>query len=449
MGLIKIKKGLDIPISGSPEQTISDAKETTRVALIGDDYVGMKPTMAVAVGERVKLGQLLFTDKKTPGVKYTSPGCGKVVEINRGAKRHFQSIVIELDGKEEVTFPSYDESKLASLSRSDIVNQLLDSGLWTALRMRPFSKVANPETTPHSIFVTAMDTNPLAPSVEKIIEGNEPHFLNGLSLISRLTDGKVFLCRAPGAKIPTNGLANVSVEEFAGPHPAGNVGTHIHFLDPVHSKKTVWYINAQDVIAIGYLFTTGKIRVERVLSLAGPAVKRPRLVKTRMGAALVDVVAGELKEGDNRVISGSVLTGRAAQGPYGYLGRYHQQISVVPEEHRREFLGWLKPGMNLFSVKKILISSLFPHKKFDFTTSLNGALRAIVPVGSYEKVMPLDIIPTYLLRALAVADVEEAENLGCLELDEEDLALCTYVCPSKIDHGANLRNTLTIIEKEG
>jgi Na+-transporting NADH:ubiquinone oxidoreductase subunit A len=449
MGLTKIKKGLTLPITGDPEQVISESNIPKRVAVLGDDYVGMKPTMEVKVGDRVKLGQVLFSDKKMPAVKYTSPGAGKVIEINRGEKRHFLSVVIELDGNEEITFQSYSETKLDSLTRKEIVAQLLDSGLWTSLRARPFSRVANPDVQPHSIFITAMDTNPLAPDVDKIIEGNKPNFITGLKILSRLTEGKLHLCKSPAAKIPVNGVDRLNIEEFDGPHPAGNVGTHIHFLDPVGRNKTIWHISAQDVISVGILFSTGKLNTERIVSLAGPGVKNPRLIRTRMGAAISDIVEGELNEGDNRVISGSVFMGHSAEGPVDYLGRYHQQISVLVEWRDRKFFGWLSLGSNLFSVKRILISSLTPKKKFNFTTALQGGKRAIVPSGSYEKVMPLDILPTYLLRALAVSDVEESEALGCLELDEEDLSLCTFVCPSKIDHGINLRRTLTIIEKEG
>lgn len=449
MGLIKIKKGLDIPITGEPEQLVKATVEPKKVAVLGDDYNDMRPTMAVEVGDQVKLGQLLFTDKKHSKICFTSPGSGKVVEINRGAKRHFLSVVIELSGNSELTFKEYPEAKLGELAREEVTQTLLESGLWTTLRVRPFSKIADPEVTPHSIFVTAMDSNPLAPSVENILEGNEKNFQNGLKIISRLTEGTLFLCKYPGTNIPTADINGLSVEEFSGPHPAGIVGTHIHFLDPVSHQKSVWYINAQDVAQIGSLFTTGKLNMERIIALAGPSVKDPHLIKTRVGASIEDIVRGRLKVGDNRVVSGSVLNGTVASGAVAYLGRFHQQVSVLPEGRRREFFGWVSPGFNQFSVKKILLSSLMPHKKFDMDTSLHGGPRAIVPIGSYEKVMPLDIIPTYLLRSLAVDDVEEAESLGCLELDEEDLALCTFVCPSKIDHGANLRRMLTIIEKEG
>ena len=326
---------------------------------------------------------------------------------------------------------------------------MLESGLWTSLKSRPFSKIPDPKTSPHSIFITAIDTNPLAPSMAAILEGNDKEFEQGVKALSKLSEGNLFLCKAPGVKVSGGGIDRVRVEEFSGPHPAGLVGTHINALDPVSRQKTVWNINAQDVIAIGILFSTGILSVERVVSLAGPAVAKPRLVRTRLGASLEQLTAGELKEGENRVISGSVLSGFTATNEMGYLGRYHQQVSVVPEGGQRKFLGWLSPGFDLFSLENIVISKLFPTKKFAFTTNINGGHRPIVPIGCYEAVMPLDILGTPMLRAIAVNDVEEAEKLGVFELDEEDLALCSYVCPSKIDHGENLRKTLTLIEKEG
>lgn len=449
MALTKIKKGLNLPITGEPKQEIESVNNPGKVAVIGYDYVGMKPTMLVQISDVVKLGQVLFTDKKMPSVKFTAPASGKIVEINRGEKRVFESLVIELQGNEEITFQSFPENQLGNLTVEQVKNNLIESGLWTSLSARPFGKVANPQTSPKSLFITAMDTNPLAPDMKVILAEKEKDFKNGLRVLSKLIDGKIFLCKSPDLNVDLSGTEKIQIEEFTGPHPAGNAGTHIHFLDPVSSKHIVWHINLQDVIAVGKLFTTGKLSVERIVSLAGPAVKNPRLLKTRIGADINELTKGQLKEGDCRIISGSVLSGRKAEGVLSYLGRYHQQISVLNEGRDRNFLGWLSPGFNLFSVKNILASSLTPSKKFDFTTSLNGGPRAIVPIGSYEKVMPLDIIPTYLLRALAVDDVEEGEKLGMLELVEEDLALCTYVCPSKIDHGANLRRNLTIIEKEG
>jgi Na+-transporting NADH:ubiquinone oxidoreductase subunit A len=449
MALKRIKKGLDIPIGGKPKQEITSSNAPKTVALLGRDYVGMKPTMHVAVGDSVKLGQVLFSDKKVPEIKFTSPGTGKVKEINRGDKRAFMSIVIELEGSDEITFKSYNSSEMENLSEADIKKQLVDSGLWTSLRVRPFSKVADPSTRPNSIFINIMDTNPLAVSMDKILEGSENDFVNGIKIASKLTDGKVFVCKSPETVIPSLGLNHVVIEEFTGPHPAGNVGTHIHFLDPVSSKKFVWYINAQDVISIGKLFTTGKISVDRTVALGGTSVKNPRLLKTRIGASLTDLTENELDDKGHRVISGSVLSGHKAEHPENYLGRYHQQVSVIPENQEKKFLGWLSLNPRLYSVKNIVFPNLSSSKTYNFDTNIHGGKRAIVPSGGFEEVVPLDIIPTYLLRAMAVNDIESAEQLGILELDEEDLALCTFVCPSKLNYQEMLRQNLTIIEKEG
>lgn len=448
MGTTKIKKGLNLPINGEPAQNVYDARPVKKVALLGNDFIGMKPTFEVEVGDTVKTGQLLFTDKKLPLVRYTSPGAGKIVEINRGERRVFRSLVIELQGSEEIEFKFYKESELSELSKEQVSGLLLESGMWTSLRQRPFSKIANPEETPKAIFVTVADSNPLAPSMNVILEGNENKFSAGLKVISKLTDGKVYVCIAPETKLPDIVESKVSVEEFDGPHPSGNVGTHIHFLSPAGRNSIVWHINAQNLIAIGHLFLTGKLLIDRIISLGGVSVKEPRLLKTRVGASISDLLDGELKEGEHRIISGSVLSGFQAIDDISYLGFYHQQISVIPEDKERKFLGWLSLGADKHSVKNVVLSKIF-GKKLDFSTAINGGHRAIVPSGSLEEVMPLDIIPTYLVRALAIKDVEEAEKLGALELDEEDLALCTYVDPSKQDYGPMLRENLTIIEKEG
>ena len=447
--MIRIKRGLNLPINGQPEQQIYLGNPVTKVALIGPDFVGVKPDFAIAVGDQVKLGQLLFTDKQRPEIHFTSPATGQVVAINRGEKRVFLSLVIELDGTEEVTFRPYSPIKIKSLTREVIINNLLNSGLWIALRSRPFGQIADPMTAPHSIFVTAMDTNPLAPSLETIVATQPEMFIYGLEILAKLTDNNVFVCKSPNANIPVADLPNLVVAEFAGPHPAGNVGTHIHFLDPVSRSKTVWYLGLQDVMAIGQLFTTGHLPTERIVALGGPSLIKPRLIRTRRGATIDELLTGELKSGENRIISGSVLSGYQAAGTLAFLGFYQQQISVLAEGRQRKLFGWFSPGINLFSVKNIVLSRLLPHRAFDFDTNLHGGIRSIVPIGSYEKVMPLDILPTYLLRALAVDDLEGAERLGCLELEEEDLALCTFVCPSKIEHGENLRRVLMLIEKEG
>ncbi|MCZ6625403.1 MAG: Na(+)-translocating NADH-quinone reductase subunit A [Deltaproteobacteria bacterium] len=447
--LITIKKGLDIPITGEPEQGTPDQSPVKSVALLGWDYVGLKPTMHVQEGDRVKLGQTLFTDKKTPGVNYTSPGSGVVAAINRGTRRVLQSVVIRLEGEEEESFSTFTSQEVSKLNRDRVREGLIASGLWTALRTRPYSKVPSPDSVPHSIFVTAMDTNPLAARANLVVNEYKPDFVNGLTALSRLTDGKVFVCKSPGSNIPTNELSQISVAEFAGPHPAGLVGTHIHFLDPVSPKKTVWHLQYQDAIAIGKLFTTGRLWTERIFSLAGPLVKRPRLIRTRLGAETNDLLEGEVPDEQQRVISGSVLSGHRAVGWGSFLGRYHTQICVLPEGGDQELLGWIMPGSHKYSANRMFVSSFFKGRKFALNTLQQGGPRAIVPIGVYEKVMPLDILPTPLLKALAVRDTDMAQALGCLELDEEDLALCSFVCPSKYDFGTYLRDNLEQIEKEG
>ncbi|WP_111495826.1 MULTISPECIES: Na(+)-translocating NADH-quinone reductase subunit A [Marinobacter] len=449
--MIKIKKGLDLPISGAPEQKITDGKPVRHAALIGFDYNGMKPTMAVQEGDRVKRGSLLFTDKKTEGVRYTAPAAGVVKEINRGERRVFQSVVIEIDGDESESFARYEASQLGSLERQQVVDNLVESGLWTLFRTRPYSKVPAIDTAPHSIFVSVMDTNPLAADPTVIINDDPDAFENGLRIISRLTNGKVFVCGKPGSNVPVPKDDVFQVEQFDGVHPAGNVGTHIHHLDPVVGDKVVWSIGYQDVMAIARLFQTGELPTERVVALGGPKAKQPRLVRTRIGANLDELLEGECEtaNSDVRKVSGSVFGGRSGRGPCAYLGRYANQVTLLEEGDERQFMGWLSPGTRKFSVLNIYLSKLAKGRLFDFTTTTNGSERAMVPVGSYEEVMPLDILPTQLLRSLIVGDTEMAQKLGCLELDEEDLALCTFVCPGKYEYGPILRHNLTRIEIEG
>jgi len=445
-----IKKGLDLPLAGSPAATISDANNVQSVAVLGHDYIGMKPTMLVEEGQRVKLGQALFSDKKNPQVRFTASASGIIKSINRGSKRVLQAVIIELDGDDEITFNQYSPAQLATLSRDDVKQNLLNSGLWTALRTRPYSKSPNPDSVPHSIFVTAIDTSPLAADPQVIIAEYSADYAHGLTVLSHLTDGKVFVCQAIDAPIVADLSTNIETHTFSGPHPAGLASTHIHFLDPVSANKTVWQINYQDVIAIGKLFTTGSLSVERVISLAGPLVNKPRLVRTRLGANTEDLVRDEVQHVQSRVISGSVLNGHTASNWAGYLGRFHQQISVIEEAEQREFFGWIKPvGKNKFSALNVFISKLMGKKDLSLTTSQNGSPRAMVPVGTFEMVMPLDILPTQLLRALVVKDTDAAQALGCLELDEEDLALCSFVCSGKFDYAPMLRANLTHIEKEG
>ncbi|MDP5136475.1 Na(+)-translocating NADH-quinone reductase subunit A [Rheinheimera baltica] len=445
--MIKLKKGLDIPLAGSPKQEISTGNAIKTVAVLGEEYIGMRPTMSVEVGDTVKKGQVLFEDKKTPGVKFTAPLAGKVTAVNRGAKRVLQSVVIEAAGNDAIKFATYSADQLAGLSREQVTQNLVDSGLWVALRTRPFSQTPAIDSTAKAIFVNAMDTNPLAADPAVIIATETEAFTYGLTVLSALTDGKLYLTKKAGAVIPST--SKTEVAEFDGPHPAGLVGTHIHQLDPVSAKKVVWHIGYQDVIAIGKLFTTGELHSERVYALAGPAVKQPRLIKAVLGASVAELTEGELAEGQNRIISGSVLSGATAHGVHGYVGRFHTQVSVLAEGFDKEFLGWIAPGASKFSVTRAYLSHLSPKRLFNMTTTTNGSARAMVPIGNYERVVPLDILPTLLLRDMISGDTDGAQTLGCLELDEEDLALCTFVCPGKYDYGTILRNCLTTIQKEG
>lgn len=452
--MIKITKGLNLPIAGMPSQQISSKTAVKRVALLGEEYIGMRPSMAVREGDRVQKGQLLFEDKRNPGVRFTAPASGTISAIHRGERRVLQSVVIDVDGDDAVHFPRYELADLAALTREAVQQQLVESGMWTAFRTRPFSKIPAPGSVPAAIFVTAIDTNPLAADPQPIILAQREAFDAGLTLLTRLTDGKVHVCQASGGKLGGHPVGQVTFNQFAGPHPAGLVGTHIHFLEPVSLKKQVWHLNYQDVIAVGKLFLEGELSSERIVALGGPQVKEPRLLKTCSGASLDELLADELLadellDDENRVISGSVLSGTHAQGPHAFLGRFHLQISVVKEGREKELFGWVMPGKDKFSITRTTLGHFMKRKLFNFSTDTNGGERAMVPIGNYERVMPLDILPTMLLRDLLAGDTDSAQALGCLELDEEDLALCTYVCPGKYEYGPALRRVLTQIEQEG
>jgi Na+-transporting NADH:ubiquinone oxidoreductase subunit A len=454
MTSISIKKGLDLPLQGRPEQTVHPAPAVRTVALIGRDYIGLKPTMAVSEGDHVQAGQALFCDKHDPTVKYVSPGTGTIQSINRGARRVLQSVIIRLDEHNDSETPavagivSVDASAIDTLDEPTVRDALCRSGLWTAFRTRPYSKVPRSDSTPAAIFVTAMDSNPLAVDPAVVIAEYSDSFNQGLLILQKLTPGTVHVCKAQGADIQAANDAQVT--EFAGPHPAGLPGTHIHHLHPVSDSCTVWHLGYQDVIAIGKLFTTGQLWLERIVALGGPVVLQPRLLRTRLGACTEDLVRGCHEKVECRIISGSVFSGRRANNWAAYLGRYHTQISILAEGRERELLGWINPASDRYSFANIFLSSFKrAQRAFNFHTSVNGSPRAMVPVGIYERVVPLDVLPTQLLRSLLVSDTDMAQKLGCLELDEEDLALCAFVCAGKYDYGPALRSNLELIEKEG
>ena len=446
---IKIRKGLDIPIKGEPEKAISDGAEVKTVAAVATDVSGIRPRMAVQEGDKVRLGQVLYHDKRNPEVPFTAPGAGEVVAINRGARRALQSVVIRLEGDDAESFKSWPASELGTLDQQEARGNLIASGLWTTLRTRPFSRIPAPDANPDALFVTAIDTNPLAVDPAFFIEKDAEAFQNGLTVLSRIADCPVYLCTAPDSGIECPASDRFHHAEFEGPHPAGLVGTHIHFLAPVGKNRTVWHIGYQHVMAIGKLFTSGRLPTERMITLCGPMALQPRILRTRIGASTVDLLKGETAPGNLRVISGSVLGGHRAAGPLAYLSRYQTQLTVLEEDRSREFLAWMLPGTNRYSQTRAYAGTVLHRDKFNLTTTQNGSPRAMVSTGAFESIMPLDILATPLLKALLVEDTDRAQELGCLELAEEDLALCSFVCNGKHDYGAYLRMNLNEIEVNG
>jgi Na+-transporting NADH:ubiquinone oxidoreductase subunit A len=446
---IKIKKGLDIPIKGEPEKTIEDGAEVKTVAAVATDVSGIRPRMAVQVGDKVRLGQVLYHDKRNPEVPFTAPGAGEVIAVNRGARRALQSVVIRLEGDEAESFRSWEVSQLDALDSGEVRGNLIASGLWTTLRTRPFSRIPAPDASPAAIFVTAIDTNPLAIDPAFFIQKDPEAFDNGLKVLSRIAECPIYLCTAPDSGISCPHPEQFHHVEFDGPHPAGLVGTHIHFVMPVGKTRTVWHIGFQHVIAIGRLFTTGRLPTERLITLCGPMALRPRVLRTRIGASTADLLKGETAPGNLRVISGSALGGHRAAGPLAYLSRYQTQLTVLEEDRSREVLAWMLPGVDRYSLTRTFASTLLHRGGFNLTTTQNGSPRAMVSTGAFESIMPLDVLATPLLKALLVEDTDRAQELGCLELAEEDLALCSFACNGKHDYGAYLRMNLNEIEVNG
>ncbi|MGB1009165.1 MAG: Na(+)-translocating NADH-quinone reductase subunit A, partial [Thiolinea sp.] len=391
----------------------------------------------------------LFTDRKNESVHFTAPGAGVVEAINRGPRRVLNSVVIKLDEQEEsIDFGAHAADALDDLDADTIRTKLQESGQWVAFRTRPYSKPPQGDSTPASIFINAMDTRPLAADPLVVLNEEAEAFQQGVKLIAKLAP-KVFICHQEGADVPEVKAKNVSYHGFSGVHPAGLPGTHIHCLDPAGEHKTVWYVKYQDVIAIAKLFTTGQLSVDRVISLAGPVVKNPRLIRTRLGACTDEMVSNEISADVQqvRVISGSVLGGHRSAGWSAYLGRYNLQVSVIAEGEPRQFLHWLNPMLKQFSIMNVFFKPGIKEETFAMSSTSNGSARAMVPLGNFEEVVPLDILPTQLLRALLTRDTVLAQELGALELDEEDLSLCTFVCHGKYEYGTALRESLRMIEK--
>lgn len=456
MALHQFKRGLNLPLAGEPVQVIDEGpRPCPQVALLAADHPGLKPSFLVQPGDRVRRGQWLFQDKGAPGVGFAAPAAGEVVAIHRGAYRAFQSLVIRVEGDDapdaQQPFPALAActgQAPGQLQPQALRELLLQSGLWTALRRRPYSKVPAADATADALFITAIDTRPHAPDVNVVLAGRHDDFTAGVQALARLLDGPTYLCTGADFQPPIPTGPTLRHEVFAGPHPAGIVGTHIHVLHPVDHERCVWHIGYQDVLAVGHLLRTGQLDNRRVVALAGPGVQRPRLLRVPLGAGIDELLAGELQPGLMRTVSGSVLDGRTASGEaHGWLGRYHLQVSALAEAVEREFFGWIMPGADKYSIWGVVLGAI-SGRKLALNTTTNGGERAMVPVGAFERVMPLDLLPTFLLRALLMGQDERAEKLGVLELDEEDLALCTFVCPGKAEYGPLLRQALTRIEKE-
>lgn len=451
MGVFQIKKGRDINLKGSAEKRVESLDVPPQVAISPSDFRGFHPRVLVKPGDLVKAGTPLFEHKDHPEMKIVSSVSGKVLAVNRGEERVLLNVRIAADAKQEaLSFKTFTAGQISSLSRAEIINQLLVCGVWVFIRQRPFSKIASPQDNPKSIFVQAMNTEPLALDVDRILEGKEREFQLGLDILTKLTTGKVHLCVASSAKSKALTLSqNVEIHQFSGPHPAGNVSTHIHCVDPINQGEHVWYIGAEDVLRVAHVFLKGNFLAERFVAVTGEGAQNRSYKKTVIGAPishLVKVSGG--KEG-LRYLSGSVLSGKDA-GKDGYVGYYDNQVTVIGQGGAREFLGWICLGQNKFSFSKTFPCSFFGgQREFSLDTDKHGGERAIVLNDVYDDYVALDIMTYFLIKAVLAGEIEEAQKLGILECDEEDFALATFACPSKTDVGAIIRQGLDLIEKEG
>jgi len=431
--VINTNKGLDLPISGAPSSEIDSSTAINSIAILGPDFVGLKPTMLVKEGETVAAGQKVFEDKKNPGVYITSPSSGVVASVNRGEKRRFLSLVIDVD--DSITSKLFDLNTYGSP-----VEFLIDSGTFSYFRTRPYNRIPDVNAMPDAIFVNACDTSPLAADPHHLIQEDLDLFNAGLSFVDSINaSAKTFCCYQNNAF--DQSVENIHYNQFNGPHPAGLTGTHIHFLYPVGQNRSVWSISWQEIISLGYLLKNKQLRTHKLIALGGPSVHDPKILKVRYGSNLSELTAGAIKE-SSRVISGSILNGRTAENVMNYLGAYDNQVSVISDETNDILFNWAMPGTKLHSRMPAFLSSWLKPKEFIFNASMNGGDRAIVPVPSYQDVMPLNILTTQLLKSLVTFDIELGEKLGVLELAPEDLGLVSYVCPSKYDYQSILDSNL-------
>jgi Na+-transporting NADH:ubiquinone oxidoreductase subunit A len=439
---VRVRRGLDLPVPGAARGTVEAAPAIRSVAVLGADHPGLRLRALVAVGDAVELGQPLLEARRWPALRVTSPGSGRVQAIHQGERRAIDAVVIALGEGGEPRFDLPTSRALDALPRAALVELLCASGLWCALRTRPFGKIPDPEAEPRAIFVTALDSDPLAPPPELAVAEHEADFAHGLAALAKLTPGPVHLCRRRGSPIPAGGHPRVRVAEFEGPHPAGLPGTHIHHLARVGPGRSVWSLAYPDVIAMGKLLRTGRLWVERIVAVAGPGVGRPRLVRARVGASSEDLLRDAGVEGRCRIVSGPLLAGRTAAGRTAFLGRGHLQVSALREPEPGERAPWWRVG------RAGRARRLLPGLRSWAGPDGGEAPGPFFPLPDFARVVALDLPVVPLLRALLVGDTESARALGALELVEEDLALCSFLCPSRIDYGALLRRTLERLEAE-
>lgn len=433
-------------MKGKADKILIPEERPDRFAVKPVDFPGMVPKMVVKPGEEVKAGTTLFFDKKNEDVKFTSPVSGVMRDIVRGERRRILEVVLDAKGDDYVDFGKADPEKLKV---EEIKEKLLESGLWPAIRQRPYHIIANPQESPRSIFVSGFDTAPLAADMDYIMELiPKDDYLAGIKVLKKLTEGKVYL--GLGSNSSSSLLKNtpgVEINYFSGPHPVGNVGIQIHHTAPVNKGETVWYVNLQDIVTIGRLFNEGKYIADKIVALAGSEVEKPRYYRTRTGASIKNIVKGNIISDNVRYISGNVLTGQKIQ-PDGYIGYYDSTVSVIPEGNYYEFFGWITPGLKKFSLSRTFLTWLMPGKKYRLDTNMHGGERAFVVTGEYEKVLPMDIYPMQLIKSILVEDIDKMEQLGIYEVSEEDFALCEFICPSKTEIQSIIRKGLDLMAKE-
>lgn len=443
--VIKIQKGLNIKLKGKAEKILVKAGTSDRYAVKPADFPGLTPKMLVKEGDTVKAGTALFTDKNRPEVRFASPVGGTVEAVVRGEKRRILEVVVQPGEK---TFEDFSSLKPSDNDKEQITGYLLAGGVWPFIRQRPYAVIANPQDTPKDIFISCFDTAPLAPDYDYIFQDVDPYFQAGIDALAQLTSGKVHLCvhsDYPPATTFTK-AKNAEIHVFSGPHPSGNVGVQIHHINPVNKGETVWYVNPQDVSVIGRLMNKGVYDVSKTIVLSGSEVNTPRYYKVTGGCRLTSF-ADNIKAGNNRYISGNVLTGTQTAKD-GYLGFYDHQLTVIPEGNRYEMFGWALPGFGKYSAGRTFFSWLTPNREYALDTNLHGGPRSIVVTGQYEKVFPMDIYPEHLLKAIMAGDIEKMENLGIYEVAEEDFALCEFVCTSKTEVQAIVRDGINMMIKE-